>query len=265
MELLIEPDPDEPTCATVMVDATLTGVGYRFVVDTGAGSTTLVADERTRSLPPSGYQTSAGLFGTVIDARVTVPDFRLGELPARGVEVLLTDQHLEGARNLLGMDVLGDHRCCFRFLDRPPTLQLSTAATTSPFAGDEALMIGTHGQPFVSVAWPDGTSARALWDSGAGITVVDAAFHERYPQLFEAVGDTVGTDSTGTQMSTPTCHVAAARTGGITIAQHIAAVFDLTPTNTADGPRTDLVLGYPALSQANWVLDFPTRRWSASG
>lgn len=75
----------------------------------------------------------------------------------------------------------------------------------------------------------------------------------------------MGTDSTSTQRIVPTCHVAALRTGGVSVAQHIAAIIDLTPTGAADdGPPTDLVLGYPALSQANWMFDFPARRWSAS-
>lgn len=65
-------------------------------------------------------------------------------------------------------------------------------------------------------------------------------------------------------MSTPTCYVAATRAGALTLTAHVAAIIDLTPTNPADGPRTDLILGCPALSQANWVLDFPARRWSAS-
>lgn len=263
VELVIEADPDESTCATVMVDATVSGVSYRFIVDTGAGTTTLVADELTRVLPAAGQLTSSGLFATITEVRATVSDFRLGELPTLGVDVLVTGQHQDGARNLLGMNVLGGYRCRFRFRDRLLGLELST--TTTPAADDdETLMIGPHGQPFVSLTWPDGTTARALWDSGAGITVVDSAFHDEHPQLFEAVGNAATTDSTGTQIGHPTCRVAATRAGGLTLAAHVAAVIDLTPTNTVDGPRTDLVLGYPALSQANWVLDFPARRWSVS-
>lgn len=263
VELVIEVDPDEPTCATVMVDATVSGVSSRFIVDTGAGTTTLVGDELTRVLPAAGLLTSAGLFATTTEVRATVSEFRLGELPARSVDVLVTGQDQEGARNLLGMNVLGGYRCRFQFLGGPPTLQLSMTAMLA-MVGEETLVIGPHGQPFVVLTWPDGTTARALWDSGAGITVVDTTFHNEHRQLFEAAGAATGTDSTGTQMSTPTCTVAAFSVGALTLAPHIAAILDLTPTTTAGGPRTDLILGYPALSQANWVLDFPARRWLAS-
>ncbi len=263
VELVIEADPDEPTCATVMVDATVTGVPCRFIVDTGAGTTALVGDELTRVLPAAGLLTSAGLFASTTEVRATVSELQLGELRALSVAVLVTGQDQEGARNLLGMNVLGGYRCRFQFLDTPPTLQLSM--TTMPaMTGEETLMIGPHGQPFVVLTWPDGTTARALWDSGAGITVVDTTFHDEHPLLFEAVGTVNPTDSTGTQMSTQTCTVAASSVGALTLAPHIAAILDLAPTTTAGGPCTDLILGYPSLSQANWVLDFPAHRWSAS-
>lgn len=119
--------------------------------------------------------------------RATVADFRLGELPALSVDVLVTGQHQEGARNLLGMNVLGGYRCGFRFLDQLLVLELAT--TTAPAKDDaETLMIGPQGQPFICITWSDGTTARALRDSGAGITVVDATFHDEHPLLFEGVG-----------------------------------------------------------------------------
>ena len=189
VELVIELDPDEPTCATVMVDATVSGVPYRFIVDTGAGTTTVVGDELTRALPSVGKLISAGLFATTTDVRATVSDFRLGALAGASVDVLVTDQ--EGARNLLGMNVLGGYRCRFQLLDRPPTLQLSPPSTPA-MVGEETLEIGPHGQPFMVINWPDGTTACALWDSGAGISVVDTRFHEEHPTFFEAVGTRPG-------------------------------------------------------------------------
>lgn len=263
VELMIEADPDEPTCATVTVDATVSGMSYRFILDTGAGTTTLVGDELTLALPTVGQLTSAGLFATTTQLRATVLDLRLGQLPARSAEVLVTNGDGDTARNLLGMNILSSYRCEFRFLDRPPTLHLSPT-TTSATHDEQTLLIGPHGQPFIGITWPDGTTARALWDSGAGITVVDTAFHDEHPRLFTEVGDTTGTDSTGTQMSTPTCTIAEFSAGTLRLAPHVAAIVDLTPTATADEPRTDLILGYPALSQANWMLDFPAHRWAAS-
>ena len=93
--------------------------------------------------------------------------------------------------------------------------------------------------------------------------MVDTTFRAAHPLLFDAAGETEGTDSTGARRSTPTCTVAASIAGGFPLAAHLAAVLDLGPTNPADGPRTDVILGYPALSQADWDLDFPARRWSA--
>src|SRR6185503_2036538 len=39
VSLIIEPDPDNPGCATVRVDASVDGRTYRFVLDSGAART----------------------------------------------------------------------------------------------------------------------------------------------------------------------------------------------------------------------------------
>jgi hypothetical protein len=39
MPLIIEPDLDDPDCAEVLVDGTVAGRPYRFLLDTGAART----------------------------------------------------------------------------------------------------------------------------------------------------------------------------------------------------------------------------------
>ena len=53
MPLIIEPDPDDPGCATVMVEVTVAGRPYRLVLDTGAARSQLEADDYTSGLTPS--------------------------------------------------------------------------------------------------------------------------------------------------------------------------------------------------------------------
>ena len=48
--LIVEPDPDDPDCAAVMVDGTIAGRPYRFILDTGAARTQVEADEYTAAL-----------------------------------------------------------------------------------------------------------------------------------------------------------------------------------------------------------------------
>ncbi|MGI9004940.1 MAG: hypothetical protein ACR2FU_01850 [Streptosporangiaceae bacterium] len=75
------------------------------------------------------------------------------------------------------------------------------------------LIVGRRGHPYIELRWPGG-SARACWDTGASATVVDVAFWRRHPGLFEEVGASAGTDSSGAQADTPLLRMAAPRIGG---------------------------------------------------
>ena len=48
--MIVEPDRDDPGCANVMVDGTIAGRPYRFVLDTGTARTHVVADNFTTTL-----------------------------------------------------------------------------------------------------------------------------------------------------------------------------------------------------------------------
>ena len=60
------------------------------------------------------------------------------------------------------------------------------------------------------------------------------------------------------QANAPAAHIAPYRIGEAAFVAHVAAVTSL-PQH--DGPM-DSVLGYPTLSQADWVLDMPSGRFA---
>lgn len=116
--------------------------------------------------------------------------------------------------------------------------------------------------PYVEVSWP-GVTAQTCWDTGSGITIVNRDFWLAHPRLFEEIGTSAGTDATGATIETPAVLVAEAVIGGRSFASHKAAVVDLTQANSTIELPMDLILGYPALRQADWLFDFPARRWMA--
>jgi Aspartyl protease len=86
--LVIEPDPDDPGCAAVMVDGTVAGRPYRFLLDTGAARTQLETDEYTTALRTVTGDTSYGSFGIgSADSLVTIADLAVGPLQAATLEV----------------------------------------------------------------------------------------------------------------------------------------------------------------------------------
>jgi hypothetical protein len=252
--LIIEPDEDEPDFASVKVDATIAGRPYRMTLDTGAGQTDLDADDYTRGLTPVGEDSSTGVFGVpVVYPVVTITDLAVGSLRLAALDVRL-NEHVEGG--LLGMDVLGRYRCHFRLdaaildVDPPPGAEL-----------DNELLIDRRGHVLIEVRWP-GASARAVWDTGSTPTLVNRDFWLAHPERFEQIGVIDGTDAGGERAQTPLLLMAESIIGQRTFGPHKAVAVDLSAANSTAEYPPDLILGYPTLRQADWLFDFPARRWT---
>ncbi len=253
MPLIIEPDPDDPDFATVMVDATIAGRPYRLVLDTGAAQTRLDADEYTSGLSPVGEDSSFATFGgRLTDPVVTITNLEVGPLRVARLDVTRGER---AAGNMLGMDVLGQYCCHFR-LDAG-VMGLGTPPGTQ---AEHDLLLDRRGHIYVDVHWPD-ASGRACWDTGAGATIVNHDFWVGHPELFEQIGVSVGTDGNGEQAETPLLLMAESVIGQRVFNRHKAVAVDLSPVNSTLEYPMDLILGYPTMRQADWLFDFPARRW----
>ncbi|WP_436532640.1 aspartyl protease family protein [Actinoplanes sp. HUAS TT8] len=250
--LVVETDPVYPDCATVLVDGTIAGRPYRFVLDTGAARTHLTADDELARLAQRGSQQSSALVGTRHENLLLLPELTIGPRTWTDLEISSVEADHPGQRNLLGMDAIGASAGRFDLARGSwQPVPTGTLPTRWPLAR------GSRGHSYVDVAWP-GVTARALWDTGADITVVDSGFYARNPELFRFAGNSTGTDGTGAVLEGPTYWLDEVRIGDRTFAPHRAFVADLPQ----DVGHMDLVLGYPAIRQAVWVFDFPARRWA---
>ncbi len=264
LPLIIEPDPDEPGCALVLVDGAVNGRPCRFVLDTGAARSQLVDDGSVRGLAAHATGTSTGALGSGTAHLARVDELRLGPLRASGLDVWLVPG-LEGAggRHLLSMDFM--IRACWRFLFSGNRLRLE------PSPAPQArlpLDLAPSGHSFLPATWhsPAGERivASALWDTGASISLADERFFDAHRELFCAPGSSAGFDSTGTRSVVRTYTMAGPDVGGRRFTAHRVAVVDLSSANAVLTRRMDVVLGYPLLSQADWIFDYPARRWAVT-
>jgi hypothetical protein len=260
VQVFMEPDPDDPDCAVPVVRGTVAGRTYRFVLDTGAARTTMLADDYTAALPSLGADAGHGAFGAVTDTLVTVTELSFGPLQAPSLDVARVDGARPGARNLLGMDLIGQYRCHFRLA--AGVVDVGPAVSGHVVVAD--LPTDSRGHVYVDVRWAgaQGVTGYACWDSGAGITIVHRGFWEAHRELFREIGTTEGTDASGTQMRTPLVQLAGAVIGQRSFGPHKAAVVDLSAANATLERPMDLVLGYPTLRQADWLFDFPAHKWA---
>ena len=257
----IRPDPDDPACAQVRVRASVGDDELSLIVDTGAARTRVLAREDLLSGVRTENDGSGGVFGPGGEVRIAgLSALRLGDLTVEGLEVEVTAAP-EQLDSLLGIDVLGRYRCVFKFSNG--TLTLERSGPDAPAGSGDPLQIGARGHALLGLRWGE-VAACACWDSGAGITVVDRAFAARHPELFRRDGVSTGTDSLGASRETVTGLLAGPTIGDLRFAASVAAIVDLGAVNATAAPRLDLILGYPLIAQADWVLDFPARSWRAT-
>jgi hypothetical protein len=250
--LVVEPDEEFDECALLCVDGTVSGTPHRFVLDSGSPSTQLADPDALIPATVVGEDTAEGLFGRAPVERVVLSDLAVPGLTEGPRTVARLRTGGAASRSLLGLDVLGAHAL---LLDGP-AVTLHTAAT-GELAADLSLERGPRGHCYLPVTLPGGRVVRALWDTGADVTVVDRALVTSHPELFTDPGSADGTDSSGTTMLTDVCRIEGYRIADVAFAGHVVAVADLPEP-------MELVLGYPTLCQAIWSMDLPFGRWSVS-
>lgn len=191
---------------------------------------------------------------------ITIPSLEVGPIHVDGFVALRAAAGSPYERSLIGMDVLRDH-CC-RFLFGEARVQLARGSGQAEGRLEE-LILDARFHPYVKVGLGSSVAA-AVWDTGASLTVADASFVERNPEHFTPAGTSRGMDSSGTTMETQMFTMSGAVLGGRTFAPHRVAVVDLSRVNGTIEIPMDMIVGYNMLRQADWLMDFPGRRWGLS-
>ncbi len=258
LKLIIVPDDDDPDAAGVFVDGHIGGRPYRFLLDTGAARTHVIFDDYTATLSAHAKDESSGVFAKSSDDLIVVPELSVGPISRQDFEVVRLPEGAPERDSLIGMDLLKDFCCHFRFDEARVEIDSQDSFAGTAF---HTLRLDQRFHPYIDVQ-PGRAMANAVWDTGASLTVVDANFIAQHPDSFEPAGQSTGTDSTGFQMETPMFRMAPAVIGGRSFpAQRVASV-DLGRVNATLDLPMDLILGYNTLSKAQWCFDFPRQRWA---
>jgi hypothetical protein len=257
--LRIEPDPDDQEAAQIFVDGAIDGHPYQVLLDTGAARTSVIADTYTATFAAIEQRTSSGVFAASTNDLIVVPRIELGPIVKHDFPIARYAAGRPGVRNLIGMDLLKDSCCSFFF--RKQWVAVGAVDESQVGVPFQDLVVDSTYHPYVDVQCA-GATAHAVWDTGAGITIADLQFIEKYPELFEEVGVSQGTDATGAQMQTPMFRIARPMIGGIELLPFTVAGVDLAPVNATIATPMDMILGYNALIMADWIFDFPHQRWA---
>ncbi len=259
IDLNIEFDPNHDDEAWIFIDGYVNEKDYRFLLDTGAGRSSIIADEFTAQFKAEGESDGRGVFMAKADDLVAIPKLQVGPVAVENLVISRISDSVENRNNLLAMDFWQHVSCAYYFEKR----QLIVNPTQNEVSSENLykLQVGEKYHPYIPIKFND-ISANTVWDTGASITVVDSNFVDKYPQLFTPDGFDDGTDSSGETFQTPMYQMHACQITERTFSAIRVAAVDLGPINATIEIPMDMILGYNILRQANWLFDFPNKQWA---
>lgn len=257
--LIVRHDPDDPGAAELYVDVLVDGRPVRMLLDTGAASSRIPADEYTRAFVRAANDGNPGrgvLGHAGAAARVVAPSLELGGVRVESLPVELVETKPEYLAAILGLDVLRSHRLDVRMSDARIALDAEVAVEAQ-----FPLLQSSRGHPHVDVAFAHGGIARAIWDTGAAATIVDRAFALAHPDLFASHGTSQAIDSGGHSLDVPMVIMGACVIGGRRFGASLAAVVDIAGIQRSGDPDFAMIVGYPLICQADWAIDLARGWW----
>src|SRR5918911_1462824 len=114
-QLAIVPDQEDAEAAGVYVEASVGSGSYLFLLDTGSANTRIPLDDYTATFKRVGQSNAPGVFGIAAEDLVIAPSIQLGPISKTNLTVARPRQESPQMRSLIGMDVLKDYICHFRF------------------------------------------------------------------------------------------------------------------------------------------------------
>jgi len=260
--IALRDDPDEPGAAEAYVVATVAGREYRLTLDTGGARSTLPLDDLTSTFARVAVddEPGRGALGpaSADTGRVVVPSIALGPLEVRDLVVDLAPDGSD-APTILGLDVLRGHRLELRLADGMLGID-----TDAPVDAERPLPLSSRSHPHVVAGWGD-IEATALFDTGASVTVVNAAFAAAHPELLEPLLPSTGTDAAGNRAETPMARMAACVVGRRRFDASLAVILPIRGIQQAGDPDFDLILGVPVIRRADWIIDLARGVWGFAG
>ena len=260
--LQIKPDDQDPMAAEVLVQGSVGNRTYIFLLDTGAAKSCLLFDDYTAAFESEGQEESSGLFSGDRYDLIEVPSVKLGPIERKPFTMHRQPQDSRAKHNLIGMDLLKDHRCHFLFSQS--TLIIDPAVSPISRKAIRPLTMDNRFHPYLELMLGEARGS-ATWDTGAGVTVVDTSLIDQHPGNFQELDPSQGTDSTGETRETPMFRMHGLQLSGQPFPPHAVAAVDLSHINRNIDIAMDMILGYTSLRLADWYFDFLGHQWAVTG
>lgn len=260
IDMIIKREHEGSDEALIYVDAKLNGDDHIFLFDTGAARSLLALNENTKTMKSISKSTSSGAFSTNHYDIVNVNSLNVGYIKETDVVMNRLIHNNNGSESILGLEVICKYSLLFDFTNEEIRL-----INFDEFEQQRLydLELSSKNHPYMDVLF-DNIKAKALWDTGASITIVDEKFIDNNPTLFTQLGVELGTDSGGISQNTKMYLMKESNIGGMRFKSVRVASVDLSHINASASISMDMILGFPTISQANWYIDFIEKKWAVS-
>jgi hypothetical protein len=240
------------------VFCTFDGIRQNCFLDTGSAMTLLAYSREFAGKTNAGTFHFKGATGILQEGET----IRIHSAVLDGVEFdnlkigrIRRDSQIKSA---LGIDLLGRRPFSLNFRFKP-SLHLDPKAPRKPFT---TLEIGSH-HLFTIPLVIGKLHGRALWDSGAGITVVDEKFIQSHQENFKTTDDfETATDGTGESLPVKAFRAKIIKIGRRTFRNSLVVATDLSILRANGNPPVQAVIGFNLIRKCDWYFDAKQAKWS---
>ncbi|MDB6041280.1 MAG: hypothetical protein JWM99_5121 [Verrucomicrobiales bacterium] len=240
------------------VFCTFDGIREDCFLDTGSAMTLLVSSEELSGKTNAGTFHFKGATGISQQGEtIQIHSAVLDSVEFENLKIGRIRRDLQ-VQSALGIDLLGRRPFSLNFRFKP-SLHLDPKAPRKLFT---TLEVGAH-HLFTVPLTIGKVDSRALWDSGAGITVVDESFIHTHPENFKQTDDfETATDGTGGSIPVKTFRAKVIKIGHRTFRNSRVIATDLSVLRANGNPPVRAVIGFNLIRKCDWYFDAKQTKWS---
>ncbi|MFI5363338.1 MAG: hypothetical protein ACHQ49_15330 [Elusimicrobiota bacterium] len=280
---LLSPQAGQSTPLDVQVQNPMFGVGQIFVscgfdgqgqtclFDTGSNVCLVKADDFFGKYPAQGQRCSQGASGAKVCSDViNIGDLKVGGVDFGALQALRrTPQSCGGAGGpqlpsyLVGSvwhSMLG-HNVSFDFAAKTMSVDPSQPA---PGAQQPMKLVLDNNYLEIPVGFGSAAPVQMLYDTGAGLTVMDQGYVDSNASAFSFVGDTQIQDSSCQKIPVKIYTINSLSVAGNSLSGTYAVAMDLGPVKQALGQDLQGIIGFNAITPFNWWVDLKNDTFAIS-
>jgi aspartyl protease len=255
----------------IFVNCGFDGQGLNCLLDTGSNICLVKADDFFGKYPAQGQRCSEGASGAkVCSDLIDIADLKVGGIDFGAENALRrTPQSCGGEGGpqlpsyLVGSvwhSLLG-HQVGFDFASKTLTVDPPQQA---PGAQQPMKLVLDNNYLEIPVAFGSAAPVQMLYDTGAGLTVMDQSFVDANASAFSFLADTQIQDSSCQKIPVKIYSVNSLSIAGNSLSGTYAVAMDLSFIKKALGQDLQGIIGFNAITSFNWRVDLKNDTFSVA-